>query len=90
MGFPEGNAPIIPCGSKGSSDEFIREIGNVVFDASESIYKYRITYTGYSEDLPQRIHYAYSEDGIHWTKSPNNPIITHSLEDPYLVLHNSQ
>jgi predicted GH43/DUF377 family glycosyl hydrolase len=75
-----------PVISLGDWDEHIREIGNVLYEPNDTDKEYKITYTGYSGAYAENnvyIGYAYSHDGISWTKSGR--VIARSLEDPYIV-----
>lgn len=90
IGLPDANTsnPVIAVGTGGDSDLNIREIGNILFEPEETQRKYKIFYTGYNAGLTtdEKIHYAYSENGITWTKSASNPVISaRRAEDPYVV-----
>lgn len=88
IGLYEEDNPVISCGNDTASDKYIREIGNVLYEPSESPRKYKTFYTGYNidRDTDEHIHYAYSEDGKTWTKSTLNPIISdRRAEDPYVI-----
>jgi hypothetical protein len=79
--------PVINVGVASSSDEKIREIGNVIYRPNETTHKYVMWYTGYSvygdASLGEKIHVAYSSDGLNWTKSASNPVISNRYEDPH-------
>lgn len=86
--------PIIAEGIVGAWDHGIREIGNVLYepDDPDPNRVYKAFYTGMkSNPAPARkIGYAYSPDGLNWTKSASNPVITDATdviwyEDPYVV-----
>jgi len=86
IGKYEGSNPIIPIGGAGESDVQIREIGNVLYEPTDSGKEYKTWYTGLNAAGAQKIHYAYSSDGITWTKSASNPVINaRKAEDPYVV-----
>lgn len=90
VGYNDTANPVIAVGAGGASDEAIREIGNVLYEPNETTRKYKTLYTGYSGEYEgaganEKIHYAYSEDGITWTKYASNPVIAARAEDPYLV-----
>lgn len=85
------NNEIIPLGSAESWDSGIREIGNVLYDTGEpdAAKRYKTLYSGYNgvyADTNVYIGYAYSADGVTWTKV--GKVIDRSLEDPYLVKNN--
>ena len=88
VGLYEGSNPIIPCGGTDDSDKYIREIGNILYEPEEASRKYKAFYTGYNagSNTDEKVHYAYSEDGKNWTKSPSNPVISdRRAEDPFVV-----
>jgi len=86
IGLNESANPVIVCGGSHDSDKYIRETGNVLYEASATP-KYKTFYTGYNADknTDEKIHYAYSSDGKTWTKSTSNPVISRRAEDPYVV-----
>lgn len=91
IGLYEDSNPIIAC-SAASTDKYIRESGNVLYEPGEASRKYKIFYTGYNagKNTDEKIHYAYSEDGKTWTKSTSNPVINdRRAEDPYVVKNGS-
>jgi hypothetical protein len=80
------NNPVIPEGTSGEWDQHMREIGNVIYDPDGGTKKYRTFYSGYQGAYIQEqvyIGYAYSEDGIAWTKV--GKVISRPLEDPYVI-----
>lgn len=84
------NNPVIPVGTSEDWDEHIGEIGNVIYDADGGTKKYRTFYTGHQGSYVGNevyIGYAYSADGITWTKA--GKVITRALEDPYVVKNGS-
>ena len=82
---------VIPRGDPGDWDEDIREIGNILYEpnASDPSKKYKAFYTGHQggyAHINVYIGYAYSPDGINFTKYPGGSVIPgYSLEDPYVV-----
>lgn len=88
MGNYEGTNPIISLGTGGDSDIKIREIGNVLYEPADAGREYKTWYTGYNAGVTtdEKIHHAYSSDGLTWTKSASNPVINaRRAEDPYVV-----
>lgn len=87
MGDPDVTNPVVALGTSLQSDYKIREIGNVLYEPWEATRKYKLTYTGWKtvEDVDEKVHYVYSEDGKTWTKYASNPIISNRSEDPYVV-----
>ena len=86
IGGFEGTNPVIACGGGAEWDEHIREIGNVLYEPTDTGKEYKIFYSGYNGAYVQNtvyIGYAYSSDGISWTKA--GQVIVRSLEDPYVV-----
>jgi predicted GH43/DUF377 family glycosyl hydrolase len=78
---------VIACGAGGATDNKIREIGNVLYEPTDTGKEYKFFYSGYNvgEGTDERIHYAYSSDGISWTKYASNPVIARRGEDPYCL-----
>ena len=80
--------PIIPEGAALSADAGIREIGNVLYEPGDALRPYKTFYSG-STGVGNNagICYAYSLDGVNWTKLPANPVIGPGTgyEDPYVV-----
>ncbi len=67
-------------------DKNIRERGYILLE--NGIYK--MWYTGYNYDIEKTMHlgYATSEDGISWTRYPDNPIYNdYWTEDVHVVKH---
>src|SRR3972149_3425332 len=61
---------VIPTGSAGQWNEHIREIGNVLYEPTDTGKEYKTWFTGWTtaEDYPNlRIGYSYSSNGINWT-----------------------
>ena len=84
-GYNETN-PVIPCGAVSEWDEYIREIGNVLYEPGDVGKEYKIFYSGYIPPYVQDevyVGYAYSSDGKIWTKA--GKVITRSLEDPWVI-----
>lgn len=87
-GLYTGTNPVIPCGGGAASDKYMRELGNILYEPDEPTRKYKTFYTGYNAgaSVDEKIHYAYSENGINWTKSASNPVINNRrAEDPYVI-----
>lgn len=86
IGLNEASNPVIAVGA--GSDSKIREPGNVLYEPDDATRPYKFFYTGYSGTYGtnEKIHYAYSTDGITWTKYASNPVISaRRAEDPYVV-----
>ena len=80
--------PIIPNGSADSWDGRIREIGNIIYNESDAGKEYKTWYTGYNgtyDGYNLTTGYAYSSDGISWTKLECN--LTNA-EDPFIIENN--
>ncbi len=80
--------PVLTPGPTGSWDERIRERGWFMYENGT----YHVWYSGwqgnYDHTVPNLVHlgYAYSTDGVHWTKSANNPIYSQTwIEDVAVV-----
>jgi len=69
-----GADPILAPGPPGAWDERWIESPSVVFDERRS--RWTMWYTGVSIDGLVRIGMAISEDGVHWRKHPENPVIS--------------
>ena len=84
IGGQESN-PIIPVGTGEDTDLYIREIGNVLYEAGDTGAEYKTWYTGYNSGsaTDEKIHYAHSSDGVTWTKE--GVVIAQRAEDPYIV-----
>ena len=92
IGFPEelvnweprhGN-PVFTAAGAGHWDDKIRERGWILREGD----KYRMWYTGYDgkRDDIKLLGYATSNDGIHWDRSPKNPLVRdHWVEDMMVV-----
>ena len=79
---------VIPAGSPDEWDQYMRELGNVLYDPEETnpYKRYKAFYSGHrgnyvADDV--YIGYAYSADGINWTKYGR--IMDRALEDPYVL-----
>lgn len=91
IGGYEGTNPVIPCGAAAAWDERIREPGNVLYEPEDTGREYKTWFTAYIPPygigiLPV-IGYAYSSDGITWTKVQCvgvAPDAAHGAEDPYI------
>lgn len=82
-----GSNPVVVVGTGAESDLYIREIGNVLYEPADTGKEYKTWYTGYNagSSTDEKIHYAYSADGITWTKEATNPVIAARAEDPYVI-----
>jgi len=85
---PSPGAPVLSPGAAGSWDENIRERGWFMYDNGA----YHAWYGGwqgqYNRSIPQlvKLGYAYSADGVNWTKYAANPIHSqHWTEDIVVV-----
>ena len=80
---------IVNNGAGGSSDEKIREIGNIVKNSTH----YNLYYTGQTSGSVEQVHLATATDLMGtWTKYANNPVVPLSevqTEDPYVWLEGS-
>lgn len=82
------NSPGLSAGASGEWDNHIREIGNVLYEPDElnPARRYKLFYSGYSGAYSGNnvyVGWAYSEDGLHWTKA--GKVHPRPLEDPYVV-----
>jgi len=80
---PHGKEPVFAA-AQGKWDAMIRERGWVMRDGD----LWKLWYTGYdgSKDGRRMLGYATSPDGIHWTRSPRNPLYrAHWVEDMMIV-----
>lgn len=80
---PSPANPVFEEAGPGHWDEHIRERGWILFEDG----KYRLWYTGYSEqDKQRKMGLATSGDGIHWVRSEKNPIYAETwVEDMTVV-----
>jgi len=64
--------PVFQAGKPGDWDENIRERGWILYEDGV----YHLWYTGYRSgpDEPRLLGYAYSQDGMHWERHPDNPV----------------
>jgi len=85
---PSANNPILLPGPKGSWDENVRERGWVLYENGV----YHLWYGGWqgeyihSEPRLVKLGYAYSSDGVNWTKYAGNPIYTETWVEDMTVL----
>ena len=85
-----GTGPIINVGNSLDWNEHIREIGNVLYESTDTEKKYKTFYSGYKGSYEENnvyIGFAYSADGNSWTDY--GKIIHHALEDPYVIRVNN-
>ena len=93
IGGYEGTNPVIPCGAGGTWDERIRETGNVLYEPEDTGREYKTWFSAYTGAYVAAgtlcvIGYAYSSDGINWTKVQCvgvAPDAAHGAEDPYIM-----
>jgi hypothetical protein len=80
---------IVAVGTSSDFDERIREIGNVLYDPTDTGEEYKLVYTGYQgayDGNDTFVGYAYSSDGLNWTKGGKLTLgADRNSEDPYLV-----
>jgi len=85
-----GGTLIVPNGTGGDTDTTIRELGNILDEGVAGAQRYKIVYSGHSGAYTGTnvyVHYAYSADGVTWTKGGRVIGTTRALEDPHLVKH---
>lgn len=78
--------PVFVAGGDGKWDARIRERGWILREGDQ----YRMWYTGYdgTREGLKMLGHATSPDGIHWTRSPGNPIHSeHWVEDVMVLRH---
>lgn len=83
---PYAHNPVFTAGGKNDWDARIRERGWILKDGG----RWMMWYTGYNEAKDRTLYLglATSEDGIHWTRYPGNPIFSkHWVEDMMVVKH---
>ena len=84
---------IIARGTGADWDTRIREIGNVIYDPTDTGREYKLVYSGYSGTYAGNnvyVGWAYSSDGVSWTKGGQLTLGTgRASEDPYLVKNGS-
>ncbi len=82
---PRPGNPVFTTAGPGQWDEKIRERGWILREGDT----YRLWYTGYDgkrEDI-KLLGYATSPDGIHWTRSPKNPLVRNHWVEDMMVVH---
>jgi arylsulfatase A-like enzyme/predicted GH43/DUF377 family glycosyl hydrolase len=87
---PSKNNPVLRPGAPGAWDENMRERMWVTKEAGRFYGWYTGWRGNYNKDAPKLVQlgYATSDDGVHWTKHPGNPIFTDRwTEDPCVVKH---
>lgn len=80
--------PVIACGATSAFDQCIREIGNILYEPSDTGKEYKIFYSGYVPPYTENkstIGYAYSSDSKSWTKAGQVINDAGGREDPYVV-----
>lgn len=83
---PVAEAPQFTGAGEGHWDVRIRERGAILHDGDV----WKIWYTGYDGTRPglKMLGYATSSDGLHWTRSPLNPLYReHWVEDVCVIKH---
>ncbi len=86
---PYDHNPVFAGTNKNTWDKMIRERGYILKEGD----LYRLWYTGYNPDSSETkyLGYATSNDGIHWTRYPGNPIHRTSwVEDMQVVKHDGR
>jgi len=89
---PEPGLPVFAAAAAPAWDQRIRERGWILFDrqAPPDQPAWRLWYTGY-DGTPtglRRLGLATSNDGLHWTRHPDNPLSgEHWVEDMMIVPH---
>jgi len=73
--------PVFTKGSESDWDGFWIESPSVIWDEEDGLYK--MWYTGVDRNWKIRIGYAFSPDGINWTKYKNNPVLDLGKEDSW-------
>jgi len=85
IAYPEN--PVFEGTGKETWDKQIRERGYILFEDG----MYKMWYTGYNYDISDVMHlgYATSQDGIHWKRQSEQPILGDNwIEDMYVVKDN--
>jgi hypothetical protein len=83
---PLAGNPVFTAGGQGEWDTKIRERGWILREGDT----YRLWYTGYDgkREGIKMLGYATSTDGLHWKRSPKNPLVRdHWVEDMMVVRH---
>ncbi|RME00450.1 MAG: T9SS C-terminal target domain-containing protein [Calditrichaeota bacterium] len=70
------SGPVLTVGPEGSWDEGIAFICAVIKDGDTLKMWYTGSHSGYTGPDPMHIGYAWSLDGIHWTKYEGNPVLS--------------
>ena len=85
--FPNTQPDVLFTGQPGQWDAKIRERGWILREGNQ----WRLWYTGYNPDvqpLSMKLGLATSSDGIHWKRSPQNPLVDQLwIEDMMVVRH---
>jgi beta-1,2-mannobiose phosphorylase / 1,2-beta-oligomannan phosphorylase len=81
---PYQENPVFRAGGKGKWDARIRERGWILREGG----LYKLWYTGYdgTRDGLRKLGYATSPDGIHWTRSPRNPLVGDQWVEDMMVV----
>jgi beta-1,2-mannobiose phosphorylase / 1,2-beta-oligomannan phosphorylase len=85
---PRPGNPVFRAAGPGHWDAKIRERGWILHEADT----YRLWFTGYDgqrEGIKQ-LGYATSPDGLHWTRSPQNPLVPDHWVEDMTVVHRGE
>jgi len=92
--FTKHNAPVIDIGGAGTMDNKYVYIPSVIYDGN----LYKMWYSSQDISLNYNVCYAYSNDGINWTKKTDAPVInkgasgewdSHAITNPTIVFDGS-
>jgi RNA polymerase sigma factor (sigma-70 family) len=88
VAWDKHKGPVLELGENGEWDYHGVSSASVLYNSGMSLFE--MWYTG-SDRVLHRIGYATSNDGINWTKYPQNPVVSDSyrIENPH-VMHDSE